>query len=212
MPQERFDMPLKIKAVEKSGEFSGYGSVFGVEDSYGDVVVPGAFEDSLKSKMPAMLWQHDACEPVGVYTKVVEDEKGLYVEGKLLIDGDPLAVRAHAHLMAGSISGLSIGYRNVDWEWDSVLEVFKIKKVDLWEISLVTFPANDAARIDNVKNSLMRDEVPAPKTVERLLRDAGFSRRQAKVFMAKGYGGIDQREADDAAEWLEALKSVKSFK
>ena len=68
MLKDRFDMPLKIKAVDKSGEFSGYGSVFGVEDSYGDVVVPGAFEGSLKNKMPAMLWQHDTSEPIGIFT------------------------------------------------------------------------------------------------------------------------------------------------
>ena len=212
MLKDRFDMPLKIKAVDKSGEFSGYGSVFGVEDSYGDVVVPGAFESSLKSKMPAMLWQHDTSEPIGIYTKVIEDDKGLYVEGRLLIDDDPLAKRAHAHLVAGSLSGLSIGYRNVDWEYDSTLEVFKIKEVDLWEISLVTFPANDEARIDAVKRAMMQEQTPAPKTVERCLRDAGFSRQQAKTFMSKGYSAIGQRDADGDAEFLEKLKSTPLFK
>ena len=212
MPNTRLDMSLKVKAVEESGEFSGYGSVFGVEDSYGDVVVPGAFTESLDKKTPAMLWQHNSREPIGVYTKVEEDSKGLYVEGKLLIDGDPLAARAHAHLQAGSISGLSIGYREQDWEYDSNLGAFKILKIDLWEISLVTFPANDEARVENVKNSLMQGESPAPRQVERLLRDAGFSRQQAKSFMSNGYSALDQREADESAEFLQLLKSTNLYK
>ena len=212
MNKQRFDMPLKIKSVENSGEFSGYGSVFGVEDSYGDVVVQGAFAKSLKTKKPAMLWQHNAAEPIGVYTKVVEDENGLYVEGRLLIDDDPLAKRAHAHLKAGSISGLSIGFNLVDWAYDQQLGVFKLLEIDLWEVSLVTFPANESARIENVKSSLMQGETPAPKTVERLLRDAGFSRQQAKAFMSQGYGAIHQRDADDGAELLKTLTVTTLFK
>lgn len=205
-------MPLTIKAVEESGEFSGYGSVFGVEDSYGDVVVPGAFAESLKKKMPAMLWQHKTAEPIGVYTTAKEDDKGLYLEGKLLIDDDPLAKRAHGHLKAGSITGLSIGFNLKDWEYDSQLDVFKLIEIDLWEVSLVTFPANDEARVETVKHALKQGDAPLPKTVERLLRDAGFSRQQAKVFMAKGYSGINPREADEEAEFLQSLKSVNLFK
>lgn len=209
----RFDMPLSIKAVSESGEFSGYGSVFGVEDSYGDVVMPGAFQASLKHRMPAMLWQHAVNEPIGIYTRVEEDEKGLYVEGKLLVDTDPLAKRAHGHLKAGSLSGLSIGFNLKDYEYDPQLEVFKLKEIDLWEISLVTFPANEEARVMNVKHSLLQGETPAPRIVERLLRDAGFSRQQAKAFMAKGYGALDQREAEKGAEDLiQLLKNSQRFK
>ena len=76
-----------------------------------------------------------------------EDDVGLYVRGRLLIDDDPLAKRAHAHMKAGSLTGLSIGYVLKDWEYDRSKEAFLLKEIDLWEVSLVTFPSNDEARI-----------------------------------------------------------------
>ncbi len=91
-------------------------------------------------------------EPIGVYTEMKEDDVGLYVRGRLLIDDDPLAKRAHAHMKAGSLTGLSIGYVLKDWEYDRSKEAFLLKEIDLWEVSLVTFPSNDEARISDVKN------------------------------------------------------------
>ena len=212
MIQNRRDMPLKIKAVDESGTFSGYGSVFGVKDSYDDIVMPGAFSKSLKSRMPALLWQHDTDEPLGVYTRVEEDDHGLYVEGKLLIDSDPLAARAHGLLKAGGLSGLSIGFMLQDYTYDDNLEAFKLTEIDLREISLVTFPANEEARVQSVKSLLAMKEIPAPKQVEAILRDAGFSRQQAKAMMAKGYSGISQREADHEAELKAIAKLTEMMK
>lgn len=210
--KQRLDMPLTLKSVSDSGEFEGYGSVFGVKDSYSDIVVPGAFLKSLndwsgKGRLPALLWQHDMSEPVGVYTEMREDEIGLYVKGRLLIDDDPLARRAHAHMKAGSLSGLSIGYILNDWEYDRDKGGWLLKEIDLWEVSLVTFPANDEARISEVKSLLERGETPPPSKVERALREVGFSGSQAKAFMAKGYSAITPREAG-ADEALQSLKSL----
>ena len=217
--KHHLDMPMRIKSVGDDGTFSGYGSVFGVEDSYGDVVMKGAFDASLadwkaKSMMPALLWQHDTTEPIGVYTLMREDDHGLYVEGRLLIDDDPLAKRAHAHLKAGSLSGMSIGYNLPEdgWRYDSEKGVFIIEKLNLWEVSLVTFPANDEARVQRVKAALSAGAIPKPSEVERLLRDAGFSRQQAKAVMAKGYTGIDQREADNSGELESAKKLIQSLR
>lgn len=209
--RQRIDVPLQIKSVDDAGEFSGYGSVFGVEDSYGDVVVRGAFEQSLseyaeKGRLPSMLWQHRMDEPIGVYTKMSEDDNGLYVEGRLLVDDDPQAKRAHAHMKAGSLSGLSIGYTLPDgWEYDSEKDVFILRQIDLWEVSLVTFPANDEARVQDVKAALSHGETPPPNKVERLLRDAGFSRRQAKQIMASGYKALVPRDAEAGLEELAKL-------
>lgn len=210
--KQRLDMPLTLKSVSDSGEFEGYGSVFGVKDSYSDIVVPGAFLKSLndwsgKGRLPALLWQHDMSEPIGVYTEMREDEIGLYVKGRLLIDDDPLARRAHAHMKAGSLSGLSIGYILNDWEYDRDKGGWLLKEIDLWEVSLVTFPANDEARISEVKSLLERGETPPPSKVERALREVGFSGSQAKAFMAKGYSAITPREAG-ADEALQSLKSL----
>ncbi|EFU7118624.1 phage major capsid protein [Escherichia coli] len=106
--KQRLDVPLSLKSVSDSGEFEGYGSVFGVKDSHDDVVMSGAFAASLRAwsdrkALPALLWQHRMDEPIGVYTEMKEDDVGLYVRGRLLIDDDPLAKRAHAHMKAGSL-------------------------------------------------------------------------------------------------------------
>lgn len=210
--KQRLDMPLTVKSVSDTGEFEGYGSVFGVEDSYGDVVVRGAFSASLerwaaKGRLPALLWQHNMSEPIGVYTEMREDDTGLYVKGRLLIDADPLAKRAHGHMKAGSLSGLSIGYMLDDYEYDKEKGIWILKAIDLWEVSLVTFPANDEARISDVKSLLERGETPPPSKVEKALREVGFSGTQAKAFMAKGYSAITPREAG-ADEALQSLKSL----
>ena len=214
LTKQRLDMPLTIKSVSDTGEFEGYGSVLGVKDSYSDIIVPGAFQKSLagweeKGRMPALLWQHNMSEPIGIYTEMREDETGLYLKGRLLIDDDPLAKRAHAHMKAGSLSGLSIGYVLNDYEYDKAKDAFVLKDIDLWEVSLVTFPANDEARISNVKSLLERGETPPPSKVEKALREVGFSGSQAKAFMAKGYSAITPRDAaaDDALESLKTLIS-----
>ncbi|HGF8890775.1 TPA: HK97 family phage prohead protease [Yersinia enterocolitica] len=214
LTKQRMDFPLKLKSVSDSGEFEGYGSVFGVKDSYDDIVVPGAFIKSLnawrdKNALPAMLWQHRMDEPIGIYTEMKEDDVGLFVKGRLLIDDDPLAKRAHAHMKAGSLTGLSIGYMLKDWEYDRNKEAFLLKEIDLWEVSPVTFPSNDEARVSDVKSAFARGETPSPKSIERVLRDVGLSRTQAKAFMAEGYGAISLREADKVNDALNALKSIK---
>lgn len=217
MQKKHLNVPFEIKSVSATGEFEGYGSVFGVEDSYGDVVMPGAFKRTLnewsqKGRLPAMLWQHKSDEPLGPYLEMKEDENGLYVKGRLLIDDDPLAKRAHGHLKAKSIGGLSIGFILRDYEYDKQLGVYKLTDIDLWEVSLVTFPANDEARVSDVKSALDRGETPSEMEVERALRDAGFTLQQAKAFMAKGYGAISaQRYTEQTDDALQSLKDLKSI-
>ena len=210
--KQRFNVGLEVKSVDSDGSFSGYGSIFGNKDSYGDIVVKGAFDKSLqrwkeKQKFPALLWQHKADEPIGVYTEMKEDDRGLYVEGKLLKDDDPLAKRAYGHLKAGSLSGMSIGYMSVDEEYDKKTDSLMLKEVDLWEVSLVTFPANEAAQVESVKRTLMRGDLPREKNIEAILRDAGFSRKQAKAFMSCGVKGLGLRDVDNSLE-LEAIKKL----
>ena len=211
--KQRLDVPLSIKSVDDSGEFEGYGSVFGVKDSYDDIVTPGAFTKSLarwqeRKSLPALLWQHKLDEPIGVYTEMREDENGLFVRGRLLIDDDPLARRAHAHMKAGSLTGLSIGYVLDDYDFDKEKSAFMLKDIDLWEVSLVTFPANDEARISNVKSAIATGQLPTPRNLELILRDAGLSRTQAKAVLAEGYHAINPRDAA-INEALTALKSIK---
>ena len=212
--KKRLDIPFEIKSISDSGAFTGYGSVFNVKDSYSDIVIKGAFTNSLnqwkeKGRLPALLWQHKMDEPIGYYTKMVEDDNGLYLEGQLLIDDDPLAKRAHAHMKAKSLSGLSIGYILNDYDYDKEKSAFILKDIDLWEVSVVTFPANDEARIDNVKSIFESGDIPPPKEIERVLRDVGLSRTQAKAFMSEGYSSLKQRDVSNSEE--NAIKILKSI-
>ncbi len=150
--RKKLGFTLAIKSLEETGRFAGYASVFGVVDNQRDVMLKGAFSRTLKGRVPEikLLWQHQQDEPIGVFTQIAEDGNGLYVEGKLLMQIQR-AREAHALLMEGAISGLSIGYSPVRYSIDEVTGVRKLAEVELWEISLVTFPANDAAQVTVVK-------------------------------------------------------------
>lgn len=218
MEVKYLNVPLKIKSVSETGEFEGYGSVFGVVDSYSDVVMPGAFKKTLeewavRKDLPSVLWQHKMSEPIGPFTEMKEDDHGLFVRGRLLIDDDPLAKRAHAHMKAGSVKGLSIGYILKDWEYDSSKGVFLLKEIDLWEVSIVTMPANTEAKITEVKASFQKGEIPSPSNVEKALREVmGLSQKQAKAFMAKGYSALgSQRDVESQTSTLESIKDLTTF-
>lgn len=171
-----------LKALHQDGTFEGYGSVFGVQDSYGDKVQKGAFKRTLKEdRRPAMLWQHDTSLPIGVYTDVREDKTGLYVKGKFTA-GVRQADEALLLLRDGALDGLSIGFRTKKSDLDEETGERLITEAKLYEVSLVTFPANEDARVYDVKNGWL-----SPREIERALRDAGASRAQAKRFVAEGY-------------------------
>lgn len=218
MQVKYLNVPLKIKSVSDTGEFEGYASVFDVIDSYGDVVVKGAFQKTLeewkkRGDLPPVLWQHQMSEPIGPFLEMREDEHGLFVRGKLLVDDDPLAKRALAHMKAGSVKGMSIGYIVVDAEYHKQDDLYYLKEIDLWEVSIVTFPANTEAKITEVKQSLRKGEIPSPSKVEKALREVmGFSVKQAKAFMAKGYSALDsQRDVESPKTALESIKDLTTF-
>ena len=186
MKTKHFDVGFEIKAVNADGTVEGYGSVFGVRDNYDDVISKGAFVQSLKDHkaagtMPAMLWQHDADKPIGIWTEMVEDEKGLRIKGQLAME-TVKGKEAHALLKMGALNGLSIGFMSKEWAYDRETEVRTLTAIDLWEVSLVTFPANEKARVTNVKSA---DEMATPKDAEKALRDAGFSKSDATAFVSR---------------------------
>ncbi|MCA9367676.1 HK97 family phage prohead protease [Candidatus Kaiserbacteria bacterium] len=208
--------PLEVRAIGDTGTFEGYASVFDVVDSYATAMAPGAFAVSLndwkaRGKYPPILWQHKADEPIGTYSSMVEDPRGLHVTGQLLIKDDPTAKRAHAHLRAGSINGLSIGFIRDDSEYDAERDIELIKAARLVEVSLVTFPSNPSATVTAVRNKFDDGELPSPKDIELILRDAGFSRRQAKTLMAAGYSALSPRDAELKA-LNEILETVNRWK
>jgi len=202
---DRLDVPFKIKAVSEDGLFSGYGSVFGVIDSYKEVVAPGAFAESLSQRTPAMLWQHRSSEPIGVYSTIREDQTGLYVEGRLALK-TTRGAEAYELLKMGAISGMSIGFMTREDSYDRVSDVRTLKKVDLWEVSLVTFPANESARISGVKSI---ETIESLADAEAFLRDAGgLSRREATALVSRIKSLRGRGDPDELGELL-ALANLR---
>ncbi|UIZ98005.1 HK97 family phage prohead protease [Acinetobacter johnsonii] len=207
---------LKIKAVQEDGFFSGYGAVFGNVDWYNDVILPGAFAKSLekwaeKNKMPPVLWNHNDGEPIGVYTNIYEDEKGLFVEGRLLIDDVPRAKSTHALLKAGAIDGLSIGYKTkkANQQTNGIRELIEL---DLGEISIVTMPANEESLITSVKSKLEDGELPTLPEFEKFLRESGFSKSQATAIAGKGLRHLLSESEDEKFQAKSILNALNILK
>ncbi len=142
----------KLQIKSESGDcgyFSGYASVYHVIDSYQDIILPGAFGPDIDPLSVKLLWQHEMSTPIGVFSKIEETVNGLYVEGKILTSIER-GREVYELLKAGAIDGLSIGFEIEEQFFDG--EYRYINKLKLWEISIVTFPANDMARVCNVKS------------------------------------------------------------
>ncbi|WP_308908958.1 HK97 family phage prohead protease [Pseudokordiimonas caeni] len=188
------DLRLEAKAEGPAGAFEGYGAVFGNVDRDGDRLAKGAFTESLKVRMPALLWQHNAKEPIGCFDHVAEDARGLHVKGRLSMEGR--GREAYDLLKMGALDGLSIGFVTREASRDAAAGVRTILKADLMEISLVTFPANELARVASVKAA---PDLASPRGLERLLREAGLSRTQAKAVTAQGYKGLAGQPNEQAS-------------
>lgn len=226
MNLKRRTYPLHVKELTEAGKLCGYASVFDKIDWYGDVVRRGAFTKTIaawksKGRLPPLLWQHDSKAPIGPHLDMYEDEKGLYVEAQLLIDDVPKAREARALVAAKAINGFSIGFDYTDdgIEFDGKANVWNLLELDLWENSLVTFPANEDAGVTEVKNILAAGRLPAPSEFETFLRDVGgFSRKQAKHIAACGFtslrdAGLPLRDAEDekAIDLSPLLDYVKRY-
>lgn len=210
---------IKLAPPETEGmTFEGYGAVFGNVDSYGDVIQPGAFADTLAAAQktgtwPAMLLQHggwgmgaEDMTPIGIWTGLSEDGIGLKVQGKF---ADTVRGReAYALLKMDprpAIDGLSIGYIPKEWTQRSKPEEPRrtLKKVDLLEVSLVTFPANGKARVSAVKSL---EEIASLADAEAFLREVGgLSKSQAVGFIARVKAASNRSEPDDVAALVASL-------
>jgi HK97 family phage prohead protease len=196
-------VPLDIQWIEKQddaavAEFEGMASTFGNVDLVGDVIERGAFGASLK-KRPArrvrMLWQHDPDRPIGIWTEMQETDKGLRAKGQILLDVAQ-GRDAYALLKGGAIDSLSIGFRldPKQTEYDDERRVRILKKIDLLEVSVVTFPANPKATISRVKHE---GEFAEIREFERMLIEKGCSRSDAITIINEGYRALlVKRDAD----------------
>lgn len=185
------DLPLancELKFVSTKADdpvtFQGYASVWGRKDSYGDTVLKGAFAKSLKDRRPMMFFGHSPGRIIGKWTEIDEDDKGLLVKGELT-PGHSDAMNCAASLKHGALTGLSIGgYTDEAEHLNDGGRI--IKSFDLWEISVVSMPAEHEARIDTSTVKAQIDDCKTIRDVERLLRDAGgLSNGAATALVAK---------------------------
>jgi len=209
---------LKFADSAKTGSFSGYGAVFGNVDDGGDLIVKGAFAQSLaqwkaKGRMPKMLWQHgmglaaNDMLPVGYWTNIEEDAHGLKVEGQL----DPVDTERGRTLLAGmknkAIDSMSITYVAQDYTYGKTAdEPFRtITKMELWEVGPVLWGMNELAEIDEAKAA---SDIETIRDFETFLRDAGgFSIADAKAIASGGFKAKPNlRDEGRAADALDALR------
>lgn len=200
---------LEVKA-DAQGRITGYGAVFGNADRQGDIVMAGAFTKSLQrikatGDMPVMLWSHAQEQPIGRWTSITEDGKGLRVDGVLNLKTER-GRDAYEHVKAGDAGGLSIGYQTPKGGREYAGQgIFHLKEVDLFEISVVSVPANPMARIEGVKS------IDSKADAVDMLRGAGLSKKAANLFAAGGWtalaGGYDETKLKRLAESIDAATS-----
>ncbi len=179
----------EFKFAAGTGTVSGYGAVFDNVDLGFDRIEKGAFAKSLQAKKSVpMLFQHEPAQTIGVWDSVREDEHGLLVKGR--ISDTVLGRDVRTLAKDGALTGLSIGFRTVDSDYSGETRI--LKEVELYEISVVTFPMNDLARVETVKSQLRRGEIPKLSDLEFLLRGAGMSRRATKRLLDGGYPALSK--------------------
>jgi HK97 family phage prohead protease len=185
--------------------FTGYAAAYGNEDSDGDIIELGAFADSIKAGRDKIkiLWQHKSQEPIGIPVEMREDSNGLWVKGKIskTARGD----EAMELMKDGVVSAMSVGFIINDADYDEKGRR-RIKSGRLMEFSLVTFPANEKAVIQSVKEVNERE-------IERVLREAGVSRAMAKTIVSTGVKGLRdaEREAVEKDHLQDILTILKEY-
>ena len=206
---------FEVKGFDEEGVFEGYASVFSEVDQGKDAVVPGAFARSLAQrgvKGVKLLWQHDPTEPLGHIKELSEDQHGLYIKAQLNLDVSR-AREALSLMRQGSLDGLSIGYKTLKSTRDEKQGIRHLIDIDLWEVSLVTFPMQPDARVRSFKSA----QISTIRDYESFLRDAGgFSRTEAKALAAYGFKGtVFGRDVQKTTEqkncWSHILKTIEEM-
>ncbi len=202
---------VQLKA-DDSGAFEGYASRFGGVDLGGDTIVKGAYASTLRTHgKPKMFFNHRSDQlPIGKWTKAAEDDSGLYVAGELT-PGNPQSDATRAAMKHGTVDGLSIGYLLKRGDFDETESGRVIRRIErLVEVSVVTFPMDEAARVDlaSVKSEEL-SAIETPGDFERFLRDAGgLSRALSKAVTARARAVFEAREATPDTSGQEAKKQL----
>lgn len=241
------DVAFEIKSLHDDDEddrffiFEGLASTFGNLDLVDDIVMPGAFKESIEKQLPVILWQHNSHEPIGMPIEIRETIEGLFIKARLPKDDTFVSGRVIPQLRIGSIKTMSIGFITIEFDID--LEdprIRKLTKVDLKEISLVTFAANPKAVITGIKSLVemldktemsdkdkafllknIQDEkqttvedvkkITTRREFEKFLRDAGLSKKAAEIAASNKFNeSLRGEPAADDVELKEALAAISA--
>lgn len=215
----------------------GYASTFNNVDRVGDIMAAGAFTKSIAAggRIPKLLAQHDTDDVIGVVDTVREDDKGLYFEARLPKDNS-LVKDIVPLVKLGAIDSCSIGFNTIISEWNEDTGIRTLKEVDLWEISIVTFPANEKAKISSVKKFFEKaanetvveadekmidagkaEAITTKREFELALESTGMFTKKARVILASKFNEIQvepevksgQRDSVNETALREAVESLK---
>jgi len=206
MTKQFLEVPFEIKSMHDEDEkffvFEGLASTFGNVDLGDDVVVKGAFEKSLKERTPVILWQHNTSEPIGMPTEIFETNEGLFLNARMPKDDDLVRGRVMPQMRVGSIRKMSIGFNTVDSENDG--RVRSLKELDLWEVSLVTFPMNTSADVTAFKSAGGKmfniedvQHIEDVKTLRDFFKNSDVFTKQAREHIINKFTSLSDSGGDD---------------
>ena len=209
LEKKNLSFDFEMKNLDDKGEFVAYASTFGNKDLGDDVMVKGAFIKSLSEKSAKdvfMFWQHDSDSIIGEWKSMVEDERGLRVEGKLFLNDIQQAKEAFFLMKKGLIKKLSIGFQIVKKSYEGGKRM--LEEVKLHEVSVVTFPMNTEADIIGVKSA----KDLTVREFEKKLRDVGFTQKESKALIAEGWKGLQRDVVEDDVNEEEKAKMAQAIK
>lgn len=209
----------EIKFAQSEGSFSGYCSVFGNLDSKNDIIMPGAYDDVLKSGDPVAVYVNHGWLrgelPIGSWNELKQDTKGLFGNAELVMQM-PSAINAYWAMKSGLVNGLSIGFlpdaKFIEKKSNGTRVIHKIKV--LRETSIVTDPSNDATRIVSVKFKDELEQCGTERDIEQLLRDAGLTKWESKAVISRAkviFTGRDAQEDTEAKNMTMILERLKKI-
>jgi HK97 family phage prohead protease len=215
------EFPFEIKQVKDDGEFftfEGLASTFNNVDLVDDVVAKGAFLKSLGERTPVILWQHNTNEPIGMPSEISENDEGLFIKARLPKEDDLVRGRVMPQMRVGSITKMSIGYSVKDSDNNGQVRV--LKEIDLFEVSLVTFPANPKANVTGFKNKDGKmfsiedvQNVNDVKSLRDFFKNSDVFTKQAREHIINKFTHLSDSNADDCQSDSDDLKAaVQSFK
>ena len=207
---------LEVKNLSEDGTIEGYLNTFNHIDRIGDNTQKGAFTKSIKkikdnNDVLPMLFGHDHTKVAGIWTEIREDEKGLYGVGKINLETQ-LGKELYSNIKIGAVKGISIGYFEIETDFDTKTGSKLLVELDLIEASIVLLPCNEQSQVETVKSLNENGEIPSKTQLEKALKELGFSRKNSKTIIAEGYKSFyEDGQVESVADIYSFVWSVVEY-